>query len=968
MPLESANIFLKKPCKKNSSFARLTELERQLKFGQMKFFTIFLAAAAAVLAACSTANLSEADNPQAADSGPSAAEFKNPPDTVRPWCYWWWVNGNVDRDTISKDLAGMKKLGFGGFLLFDARGYWEDSRHLFYPKPKCEFMDETWRENFAFAMKEASRLGLEASANLSNCAGRFKGPWKVGADAPKRLICKISPLGKGKVKLSSEKPADRKYFWDVARFAVRHDGQKFPEGGGWLNAGDGLYSMEATSGKRTDNAGVTGRRNAIEIVDISGAKEWEAPNGGQWADVRFAYTTFDGHDYDVDVLDPDAVARHYGRMAGELKKDLGGLFGKTLTHFYTMSWEGAVPTWSPNFAADFKKFAGYDIKKWLPVLAGFRIGGKEASDKFMTDFRRARNETFRANYYENLAARAHADGLGWHSESGGPWIRTAPVFGEADQLEFLSDNDMPQGEFWVGTQFGGEKGRCGRYLVKPIANTANIYGKDRVAVEAFTHMNRHWSSYPALLKITADSAFADGANMIIWHTYTASPEKFGKPGIEYFAGTHINGNVTWHNMAAPFIEYLARCQYMLTRGKSVSDVCVYTGDTPYQHWGEWKDKPFKNSRLKIPAGFSYDIANNDVLLNRAKVENGRLDFGAGKTYSALIVDLESPLVSAKALEKILELKKAGLPVAAAGNPPAGCAGLGENSDKAAKLGRELFASAKSPEEIFASLKPAVDTKFAFAHRRAGGADIYFLTGSGIGKAVFANSGIPTIWNPLDGSITEPKSAKKTADGRAEVELDLGERGAVFAVFGSGVKPDGKAPGEAREIAEIATPWEVEFERGMGAPEKAVFEKLAPWNESSDKGIKYFSGTAAYKNSFELPKGLVGKKLSIGLGKVGVAAQVFVNGQYCGTAWAPPFEVDISKAAKEGKNSLEIKVANTWENRLIGDAALPEGQRFTKSNMRLYKGKRTNTVYSGFASEEKLSESGLLGPVKLIRRD
>ena len=481
-------------------------------------------------------------------------------------------------------------------------------------------------------------------------------------------------------------------------------------------------------------------------------------------------------------------------------------------------------------------------------------------------------------------------------------------------------------------------------------------------------MNRHWSSYPALLKITADSAFADGANMIIWHTYTASPEKFGKPGIEYFAGTHINGNVTWHNMAAPFIEYLARCQYMLTRGKSVSDVCVYTGDTPYQHWGEWKDKPFKNSRLKIPAGFSYDIANNDVLLNRAKVENGRLDFGAGKTYSALIVDLESPLVSAKALEKILELKKAGLPVAAAGNPPAGCAGLGENSDKAAKLGRELFASAKSPEEIFASLKPAVDTKFAFAHRRAGGADIYILTGSGIGKAVFANSGIPTIWNPLDGSITEPKSAKKTADGRAEVELDLGERGAVFAVFGSGVKPDGKAPGEAREIAEIATPWEVEFERGMGAPEKAVFEKLAPWNESSDKGIKYFSGTAAYKNSFELPKGLVGKKLSIGLGKVGVAAQVFVNGQYCGTAWAPPFEVDISKAAKEGKNSLEIKVANTWENRLIGDAALPEGQRFTKSNMRLYKGKRTNTVYSGFASEEKLSESGLLGPVKLIRRD
>lgn len=48
----------------------------------------------------------------------------------------------------------------------------------------------------------------------------------------------------------------------------------------------------------------------------------------------------------------------------------------------------------------------------------------------------------------------------------------------------------------------------------------------------------------------------------------------------------------------------------------------------------------------------------------------------------------------------------------------GLRGLGENSGEAARLGRELFASAKSPEEIFATLKPAVDTKFAFAHRRA----------------------------------------------------------------------------------------------------------------------------------------------------------------------------------------------------------------------------------------------------------
>lgn len=927
----------------------------------MKHISFIFAVCAILLCACTGADRGET---KISEKPLDKAAFQAPPKESRPWCYWWWVNGHVDKETIRKDLADMKKLGFGGFLLFDARGYWEDSRHLLYPKPKCEFMDETWRKNFAFAMEEAAKLGLTASANLSSCAGRLKGPWEVGADAPKRLICKITPLKSGKAEFSYDKPADRKYFWEVARFAVRYDGQKLSPNENWLNAGDGLYSMEATSGKRTDKDGITDLRNALESVDISGKKSWEVPSDGQWADIRFAYTTFDGHEYDVDVLDANAVAGHYKRMAGALKKDLGKLYGSTLKYFYSVSWEGAVPTWSPNFAEDFEKFAGYDIKEYMPILAGFRIGGKEVSDKFMTDFRRARNKAFKVNFYDNMAELSRADGLKWHSESGGPWIRTAPVFGEADQLEYLSVNDIPQGEFWVGTQFGGE--RCGRYLVKPIANTANIYGKSRAAVEAFTHMNRHWSSYPAILKITADNSFADGANMIIWHTFTASPKEFGRPGIEYFAGTHINGNVTWHEMAEPFIEYISRCQYMLTKGASVSDICVYTGDMPYQHWSGWRDKPFKNAELKIPEGITYDIVNNDVLLNRAKVEGGKLNFGAGKEYSALIVDLESPLVSSEALAKIIELQAAGLPVAAVGKRPAGVAGLGGDDEKSVKLGKQLFDSAKKPSEIFSKLKPAAQTKFLFNHRRLGETDIYFVMGSGKDNVVFNNPGTPVLWDPMDGSVKSPSASYKTPDGRTEVELDLGENGSMFVVFRGGESPDGKVRAHNGKVAEIATPWEVEFERGMGAPAKAVFKELSPWNESQDKGIKYFSGTAVYKNSFKLPKGALKSPLYISLGKVCVAAQVFVNGKYCGTAWTPPWEVDISSAAKEGVNSLEIKVANTWENRLIGDAALPEGKRYTNSNMRLYPGKRTNTVYSGFASEEKLSESGLLGPVKIVK--
>ena len=50
-------------------------------------------------------------------------EFQNPPMQSRPWCYWYWVNGNVDCETATADLEAIKKLGFGGVLLLDPRGY-----------------------------------------------------------------------------------------------------------------------------------------------------------------------------------------------------------------------------------------------------------------------------------------------------------------------------------------------------------------------------------------------------------------------------------------------------------------------------------------------------------------------------------------------------------------------------------------------------------------------------------------------------------------------------------------------------------------------------------------------------------------------------------------------------------------------------------------------------------------------------
>lgn len=894
-------------------------------------------------------------------------KFESPEEQYKPWCYWWWINGNVDFQTISDDLEAMKKMGFGGFLMFDSRGYWDGKSHLVLPPPACEFMDETWRANLKHSAKEAERLGLEMSLNISNSAGRMKGPWLLGADVPKRLIYKISPL-KGKTfnreKLSTP---EREHIWEVATFAVRYDGDELKKQSDWLNAGDGLYTMSDVKGAKIDeqNAQKDALRKALEVINLTEQTkskkdlEIELPEG-KWALVQFFCTTLDNHDFDLDILNEDAVVRYYKRFSDALKKDLGPLFGKTLTHFYNVSWEGAVPTWTPGFEKFFANEMGYEIFNFMPILAGFEMGND--SEKFMTDFRRARNLCFKKNFYSNTKKLAHADGIKWHSESGGPWSRKPQVFGEADQFAFLEPNDMPQGEFWVI--------RDEKYLIKPIANAANIYGRNRVAVEAFTHMAHHWSAYPAILKKPVDNAFCDGGNFMIWHTFTCSPKKFGTPGIEYFAGTHINRNVTWHKQASEFLLYISRCQYMLHQGKPSANFCVYTGDVPYQHWGRWKENFGEHSQIKIPQGYAYDILNNDVILNFGFVKNGKLHLKSGASYSAMVIDLEKGEASPEVLSKILEFKKAGLPVICAGKKPEDSAGIKDDKNTMKKLGDEIFTNSPKFEEYF-SENPSAKIPSAFSGpfdaflREDQNFKIYFVSGSGKGKQIFNAQGTPQIWDPVTGNRFVP-NWEKTADGKISVELELPENGSAFVVFDKNSNTCALSQGwpNTREIFPVSESWDVRFEKNRGAPECETFHNLKAWNEHKNFGIRHFSGTAEYKTSFKVENLPQNKKIFLDLGKVFSLAEVEVNGINCGIVWTPPWRVDISKAFKAGNNDIVVKVTNTWVNRMIGDASLPPQERITQSNMALHP-EKVRRPYCGFTAKDKLQPSGLIGPVKIV---
>jgi hypothetical protein len=132
----------------------------------------------------------------------------------------------------------------------------------------------------------------------------------------------------------------------------------------------------------------------------------------------------------------------------------------------------------------------------------------------------------------------------------------------------------------------------------------------------------------------------------------------------------------------------------------------------------------------------------------------------------------------------------------------------------------------------------------------------------------------------------------------------------------------------------------------------------------DSGIRFFSGTATYRKAFELTEEQARGHVRLQLGTVKCIAQVRLNGKDLGIVWTDPWTIELTGALKPGRNELEIDITNTWINRLIGDAALPPEKRIAKTNVALQSGKRTFKPYQGFASEDPLMTSGLLGPVRL----
>lgn len=832
--------------------------------------------------------------------------FGNPPNEAKPWTYYLWQNSLTDKDTIIEEIADIARLGFSGILLTDSRGYWVDDNHLLLPdEPHVRWGSEGWLDLQEHTIRACARHGLRYSLNVAASGGHLRGEENVYGDNPKYLAYRLYRPGE-----VFERPSSP-YFREVAVYRLRTDGDVEFDGK-WHCAGDGIITTEVTSLKRKDQE--SGTRRFAELASDGNVV------------LRFGYDIMPDIPNDIDVLDREAVRRHLDRVIGNLVARVPDLVGTNRTFYgvYNVSWEGMMPTWSKTFAEDFVRYAGYDLMPNLPLLAGFDLKGARPNDEFMRTYRAARGKMMCHHMYGEVRRWAHERGLQAISESGGPWPRHPQTFGEQNQQAFLAANDIPQGEFWPTIRNCSPESRHavrhGRFIDRGPVYAARVYGLPVASAEAFTHMQPHYSVDPAFLKPLADITFANGINRLVWHTYSTSPRRFGCPGIEYFAGSHINRNITWSQDASAFVAYLGRCQALLQWGSPVVDIAVRGGAKPYVGWGN-KENGFLRSlvsdemNIRIPKGYEFDIVDDNALADNPKLLERYRTVWPGKIDYA--PDVET----------------------------------------------------------------AAD--WLWSHRTDGnGTDIYFLAGEGSAKVVFRCAAKHVeIWDAVN--ITRrPVRTVRMDDGRTSLNVELPVGGSCFVVFSPDGATMTEMSSEISAMETVVSgPWNVSFAYhpfiSARPPTSRMMDTLTDWTAVED--LRHFSGTAEYRTTLTGMGKCANGRWVLSLGKVpsGIA-HVFLDNIDCGTVWCEPWEVDISKAVAAAKTSsctLMIRYTNNWYNRFVGDTLLSQNEQVLTSNVRAWKKCRikdpiTNqdvpTVFSGYCQNDSLQPSGVLGPVKLMR--
>jgi len=621
---------------------------------------------------------------------------------------------------------------------------------------------------------------------------------------------------------------------------------------------------------------------------------------------------------EIDKMNRRALGYHYDSMIGKIVAPLPDSIN--FHRVIADSYETGPGSWTDDFRETFIKEYGYDPLPWLALYSGQMIGSAEQSDRFAWDLRRHVADRIASEFVGGLAEVCAKNGTSLWLENYG-WDGFPSEF-----LKYAKLSPAIGGEFWTTSP---------NVECRLAASACHIYNKNIVYAESYTTGGHLWEYHPRTLKRKGDEAYAEGVNQHIMHVVIHQPYADSLPGVNSWFGIELNRHNTWFEQAGAWIEYQNRCCFMLQQGLPAADVCFFIGEDCPKMAG-WKDPA-------LATGYDYDFINADVILNDMEVRNGRLTLPSGVSYALLALP---PLTTMRPelLEKIEKLVIAG--AAVIGNPvekSPSLEGFPECDAKVKKIAKRLWVKGEGlnvKNKVFCGIDVndvllhigvqeavKIDSGLPVRWKQRdlpNGRRIYFITNQSDTTlnftASFRTAGLaPEWWNPIDGS-THIITDFSSENGYTSLSIHLEPEESGFVVFrGKGVRGvKGVRGGEGVREISLDSHWDITFDNPYScAPFTVTDTTLFDWTTSTDKRIKYFSGTAKYKNRINVnAEGEKVKDAWLEIENLGAVATVFVNGIEAGTLWAKPYGINIGEYLIEGDNLLEISVSNVWRNRLV----------------------------------------------------
>ena len=678
----------------------------------------------------------------------------------------------------------------------------------------------------------------------------------------------------------------------------------------------------------SDDEEVAGLETVTDLtskLSEDGSLEWDVPDG-RWRILRIGYTLTgrqngpapkEATGLEVDKFDRDAYRRYFNTYLDMYRDATDGMMGtRGITEVLVDSYEAGWQTWTPAMFEEFESRRGYSLLPWLPALTGEILESAEATEKFLFDWRTTLSDLYRDTYAQvkDIAASYGIATVCLESQENGR------VF-VADGMGVKRHATVPMAACWTPVDMPTSHSTYEIAVsdIRESASVAHLYGKQWVAAESFTAdgLEQDALAYtPEKLKRVADTEFASGVNRIFVHESSHQPLDDCRPGVGLIKyGQWFCRHETWAEQAKPWMDYLARTSYMLSRGSNVADILVYYGeDTNIT-------ARFGKTLFPVPPGYNYDFVNPDGLFD-LKVKKGRIVAPSGVSYAMLCLDIEGFPQTEKVRRRLEEMKAMG-------------AGICDVKDLSQAISAIVARDVEAPSGI------------RYVHRETDGTDIYWLNnptdGTVSGNLSFRCHGRkPALWNPETGEI---HGLPYRTDGKVTViPLELKSDDAFFVVFGAGNMDEKKGTGNLAGRTELKS-WTLTF------PQRTLsLNGLQDYTASPYEDVKYFSGTCVYTSEFELDT--FSPDAELDLGRVCDLCELKVNGQDMGVLWRAPFKAVVGKALKKGKNVVEVRLVNVWVNRLIGDAQ-PDCPDVT-----------TYTTTKFYKADSPLLPAGLLGPVVL----